>query len=93
MRFPGLDAWEKDFKARDAFIGRGSGAMLAVPSHALAKGKYKAPPKPQNVLTPEQALERLQEGNKRYVEGVTKRHDFITERAALVDGKILTLAY
>ena len=68
-------------------LGAGLGAMLALPSHALAKGKYKAPPKPQNVLTPEQALERLQEGNKRYVEGVTKRHDFITERAALVDGQ------
>jgi carbonic anhydrase len=85
--FPALMHGKRIPRREMLSLGAGLGAMLAVPSHALAKGKYKAPPKPQNVLTPEQALERLQEGNKRYVEGVTKRHDFITERAALVDGQ------
>jgi carbonic anhydrase len=62
-------------------------AMLAARSGALAKGKDKLPPKPQNVLSPEQALTRLKEGNKRYVQGVAKRHDFIAEREALVGGQ------
>lgn len=34
-----------------------------------AKATAKTAPKPENVLTPDQALERLMEGNKRYVEG------------------------
>jgi carbonic anhydrase len=36
----------------------------------------KAPPKPENVLSPDAALDRLMAGNARYVGGVTKRHDF-----------------
>jgi len=47
----------------------------------------KAPPKPQNVLTPAASLERLMKGNKRYVEGVTLRHDFKHERDALAGGQ------
>ena len=39
--------------------------------------------KPQNLLSPNAALERLMEGNDRYVEGKMKRHDFIAERPAL----------
>ena len=49
--------------------------------------KTKAPPKPQNVLTPDAALERLKEGNERYVEGVARRHDFKHEREALAGGQ------
>jgi carbonic anhydrase len=45
------------------------------------------PPKPQNVLSPEAALERLMQGNGRYVEGVSKRHDFQHEREALTLGQ------
>lgn len=44
-------------------------------------------PKPQNVLTPDQALERLQKGNARYVSGNMTNHDFIPEREALVAGQ------
>jgi carbonic anhydrase len=44
-------------------------------------------PKPQNVLTPAQALARLKAGNNRYVEGVMKRHDFSAERDALAAGQ------
>ena len=46
-----------------------------------------APPKPQNVLSAEQALARLMEGNARYVAGVSKRQDFSVERKALVAGQ------
>ncbi len=62
-----------------------AGALPAAVAHAAA-----APgpaPKPANGLTPQQALTRLKEGNGRYVAGVTKRHDFIAEREALVDGQ------
>ena len=47
----------------------------------------KAPPKPQNVLSPDAALERLLDGNARYVEGVSRRHDFKHEREALSGGQ------
>ena len=53
---------------------------------ALAK-EVKAPPKPQNVLSPDSALKRLMEGNSRYVSGVSRRHDFTHEREALVGGQ------
>ena len=63
----------------------GAGAALALPGRALlAAGEI---PKPQNVLTPHEALERLKRGNERYVDGVMKRHDFLAERAALAGGQ------
>lgn len=52
-----------------------------------AKEKQKKPPKQQNVLSPEASLKRLLEGNERYVEGVSKRHDFKHEREALAGGQ------
>lgn len=51
------------------------------------KEKEKNPPKPQNVLSPDASLKRLLEGNERYVEGVSKRHDFRHEREALAGGQ------
>jgi carbonic anhydrase len=47
----------------------------------------EAPPKPQNVLSSKEALERLMEGNNRYVEGKMKPHDYISERPALALGQ------
>jgi len=47
----------------------------------------KAPPKAENVLTPDAALDRLMKGNQRYVEGISKRHDFKHEREALTKGQ------
>jgi carbonic anhydrase len=47
----------------------------------------KKPPKPQNVLSPDAALEGLRRGNARYVEGVSLRHDFKHEREALAKGQ------
>jgi hypothetical protein len=43
----------------------------------------QAPPKPRNVLSPNDALKRLMEGNDRFVEGKMQPHDFISERAEL----------
>jgi len=59
---------------------------LALGSAAGAK-ESKPPPKPDNVLSPDAALERLQQGNRRYIEGVAKRHDFKHEREALAGGQ------
>ena len=61
-------------------------AGLALAPHALAKNA-KTPPKPENVLSPDAALERLMKGNARYVEGVSKRHDFKHEREPLATGQ------
>ncbi|SDK09059.1 carbonic anhydrase [Bradyrhizobium sp. Rc2d] len=47
----------------------------------------KAPPKPDNVLSPDASLKRLMEGNARYVQGVSRRHDFKHEREALMGGQ------
>ena len=51
------------------------------------KEKKNKPPKPQNVLSPDAALERLRQGNTRCVEGVSLRHDFRHEREALAGGQ------
>lgn len=61
-------------------------AALLVTDKAGAKEK-KAPPKPQNVLSPNASLDRLLEGNARYVKGVTLRHDFKHERETLAGGQ------
>ncbi|PQZ91330.1 MULTISPECIES: carbonic anhydrase [Pseudomonas] len=67
----------------------GAGGMLlagALPV-SLAEAAPSLPIKPANAINAAQALDRLKEGNQRYVAGVTKRHDFMTEREALVGGQ------
>src|SRR5215203_6527142 len=59
-------------------------AGLALPSDGFAQ---KAPPKPSNTVSPDGALNLLLNGNRRYVGGVTKRHDFKNEREALSKGQ------
>jgi carbonic anhydrase len=65
------------------------GVLLAGAADAKEKEKEKKkkPPKPQNVLPPDAALDRLMKGNARYVEGVSMRHDFKHEREALAGGQ------
>jgi carbonic anhydrase len=72
--------------SRRRFITGGIAASLAFISPAFAKDK-KAPPKPQNAISPDAALERLMQGNARYVDGLSRRHDFKHEREALADGQ------
>ena len=59
---------------------------FAIAPRAFAK-ETKTPPKPENVLSPDAALDRLMKGNARYVDGLTKRHDFKHEREALSKGQ------
>jgi carbonic anhydrase len=68
-------------------LGAIAAAGLALAPHALAKNTKALPPKPQNVLSPDAALDRLMQGNARYVEGISKRHDFKHEREALSAGQ------
>jgi carbonic anhydrase len=61
-----------------------AGAMLARTARA---DTATAPPKPQNVVSPDHALERLKSGNDRYVSGSSTKHDFKNEREALVSAQ------
>ena len=61
-------------------------AATTIAPRAFA-AKAKAPPKPENVLSPDAALDRLMKGNARYVDGVSRRHDFKHEREALSLGQ------
>jgi carbonic anhydrase len=56
-------------------------------SNAARAKEAKAPPKPENVVSPDTSLKRLMEGNQRYLEGVARRHDFKHEREALAGGQ------
>ena len=71
---------------RRSFLLAASGAGLMLAGPALAE-ETKAPPKPQNVISPDASLKRLMEGNARYVEGTARRHDFAHEREALAGGQ------
>ena len=51
-------------------------AALTRPVLALAQASDQAPPKPENVLPPDQPFERLIERNARYMSGVARRHGF-----------------
>ena len=64
----------------------GIAAGLALAPAAFAKDA-KPPPKPQNAIPPAAALDRLMKGNARYVDGVSRRHDFTHEREALAGGQ------
>jgi len=64
--------------------GIATGFMFA---HGARAEDVKAPPKPQNAVSPDGALELLQKGNARYVGGVSNKHDFLSEREALVAGQ------
>ena len=82
---------------RRAFVfGAATAGALTVVASAHAQGRKSqskqaqqtsAPPKPENVMTPDEALARLMEGNRRYQKGIAKRHDFVAEREALVGGQ------
>ncbi len=82
------DAVAPETTSRRRFLqfAGGVAAGLAFAPPAFAK-ETKPPPKPQNEISPDAALKRLMKGNKRYVEGVSRRHDFTHEREALAGGQ------
>ncbi len=76
----------KPTRPRFLTAATGIAAGVALAPRAFAK-ETKPPPKPQNVISPDEALERLIKGNARYVDGVSRRHDFKHEREALAGGQ------
>jgi carbonic anhydrase len=77
---------ERTSRRRFLPFAGGAAAGLAFASPGFAK-ETKPPPKPQNAVSPAAALDRLIKGNARYVEGVSRRHDFTHEREALAGGQ------
>ncbi len=73
--------------SRRSVLGVAVSTVGLLVANAAGAKEMKAPPKPQNVLSPDAALERLRKGNARYVEGVSLRHDFRHEREALAGGQ------
>jgi carbonic anhydrase len=67
------------------FAAAAAAGMVLAPRVEAASPQ--APPKPENVLSPDAALKRLIEGNARYVGGASSRHDFAREREALSAGQ------
>jgi carbonic anhydrase len=83
---------EHALPARRAFLKTAAAAAsLSVANLAIAPQEFaagpKAPPKPENALTPDAALKRLLDGNARYIAGTTQRYDFRHEREALSGGQ------
>jgi len=70
-------------------VGAGAGALIlagALPGK-VALAAEQTIPKPQNAINPTMALQRLMDGNQRYMTGTSKTHDFQAEREALVAGQ------
>jgi carbonic anhydrase len=65
----------------------GATAMGLFWASGVSAKETRAPPKPENVISPDASLKRLMKGNERYVEGVARRHDFRHEREALAGGQ------
>lgn len=64
---------------------RGAAALTLASTFApsaFAKEAYL--PKPENIMSPEAALERLVKGNERYASGNSAPHDYVSARASLV---------
>lgn len=63
-------------------------SLMATTGKAMAtSGVVNMPPQPENVLSPDAALERLMAGNERYISGRSTPLDFSLERAALTKGQ------
>ena len=76
---------------RRHFLKAATAATLATAFSGVTAGTglaaKKKTPLPENVLAPDEALERLMAGNRRYVSGESRPLDFNDERALLVSGQ------
>jgi carbonic anhydrase len=64
-----------------------SGRARPCRAAGLEQSAGRAPAKRRNVLSADEAFGRLMQGNARYVKGLTRRHDFAMQRAALAQGQ------
>jgi carbonic anhydrase len=81
---------EKTLKQRRKFLKTAGLATLGLATTGMALNPLAvaaSPPKPQNQISPNDALQRLMAGNERYVKGNSKAHDFSAEREALIGGQ------
>ena len=62
-------------------------AAAGLVAQQLLTANAAEPAKSENVLSPDAALDRLMKGNARYIEGLSRRHDFKHEREALGKGQ------
>lgn len=81
VRFPGAPA----SSSRRAVLGViGAMSLMGIATKVQAS---QSPPKPDNVLSPDEALERLMAGNKRYISGETNDRNYSASRTALASGQ------
>ena len=73
--------------SRRSLLGLAASAAGLMLAGTVQAKESKAPPKPENVISPEASLKRLMDGNRRYIAGVARRHDFKHEREALAGGQ------
>jgi carbonic anhydrase len=73
--------------SRRSLLGLAASAAGLMLAGTVQAKESKAPPKPENVISPEASLKRLMDGNRRYIDGVARRHDFKHEREALAGGQ------
>lgn len=73
--------------SRRAALGMMGALSLIGMSAAAGVAHAKSPPKPENVLTPDQAIKRLVAGNERYMSGKITIRSFASTRAALAGGQ------
>ncbi len=81
------NARQNSVSRRSALTFTASALAAALIGRPAFAANEKSPPKPQNVISPDAALDRLTKGNGRYVAGTTLRHDFRHEREALSTGQ------
>src|SRR3546814_16355740 len=62
-------------------------ASMAGVSGLFGQAYAAAPPKPDNILLPDQEMERLMQGNARYSSNASTQRDFASTRAALAHGQ------
>lgn len=73
--------------SRRAALGIMGAFSLLGMSAAAGLAQAKSPPKPDNVLSADQAIKRLMGGNERYTSGKTQNRSFSATRAALAGGQ------
>jgi len=73
--------------SKRAALGMIGALSLLGMSAATGVAYAKSPPKPNNVLTPAQAIKRLMAGNERYTSDKTQNRSFASTRAVLTGGQ------